>query len=131
MGINKDWGRISVTQAVAPAVHTATATQAAGIDTALYRKLVVVLDYGVVTDGTWTTTITTSATVGGSYVADDGLVTGEAFTVVTSTEDAQVYEVAIDLDALDNRWLKVVQTETVASASSLFGITLVGELKEA
>jgi hypothetical protein len=113
-----------VVQLVAPASLTATTTSAA-IDTADYVRASIIINAGVVTDGTFTPSIETSDAAAGSYAPDDGV--QNVFTAITASTDAQVYVVDLDLGALDNRYLKFVLTETVASAGGLISATFVGE----
>lgn len=123
---NPDW---LATELAAPAAYTTTQTSSA-IDLSLYRKAFLLLHIGDWTDGTYTPSVTTSATSGGSFAADTMLAGSDAFVVVSSeTEDDTLYKVDLDLDLADNRWLKLVMTAAGTTTGTVFGASFVGQKK--
>jgi len=128
MGVSKDWGQLVATNGLAPvAIATDTTTLSAAIDSSLYRKLSFVITSGVVTDGTYTPILQSSATSGGTYADDDAIMS--AWTAIGASDDAGVWEVAVDLDAVDQPFLKVEITSATTSTGALLAGTWVGELK--
>ena len=129
MGIRKDNGEIEVTELVAPNVRTTTATSAA-VDLSKYVRACIIIHAGTITDGTFTPKIQTSATSGGSYADDDG--TLDSFVANTSSVDDRVTKVDLDIDSVDNRYMKFVSTVTGSpSTGGAVGAILVGVLKRA
>lgn len=129
MTIQKDWGYLDVVQLKNPAATTATFTQTTGTDLSKYRKASILLSAGAWTDGTHTPKIQTSATVGGTY-ADDTAVLDSWTAIGAAGQQNQVYKVDIDVDALANRFLKLVVTVAGATTGAVYGAVLVGELKK-
>jgi len=80
---------LDVVSVVLPAAdRTATQTSAA-IDCTGKEQVVFVVHYGTITDGTFTPSVTASATSGGSYTSDASNVSG-ALTAGTSAADEDV-----------------------------------------
>ncbi len=123
---NRDDGEIEVIQAIPAADLSADAATAAGIDLQSYRKAYVVVNWGVVTDGTILPSITSSDTLGGSYTADTNVLGTP--TAATAATDLTCGVFAIDVKNA-KRFIKVALTETVASAGFLVSATVVGVKK--
>lgn len=122
---NKDWqAEVTATTSIAPGAKTATATGSA-VDTAGFRRCMVVVEVGAWTDGTHTFKIQSSATSGGTF-ADDSAVLG-SFTVVSGAgQQNAVQVVEVDLDKLANRWIKVISTVSGATTGAIYGAAVVG-----
>lgn len=137
MGVRNDISKngAKVTSVRAPAALAATASEiGTGLDTAGYRRLALIAHAGVCTDGEYTITIETSATASGTYepqtTALSEWVSGAAPTVITSAVDDQVFVYDINLDRLDNRYIKVTVTESSAGTTGvILGLAWVGELQ--
>ena len=134
MGVSKDISSDVVSYlALAPADTTATATQATGLDTANWKRAKVVLNLAGVTGsgGTWTLSLTSSATLGGSYTAETAVTTfvGGAPGGVTNAE-AGINTWDIDLDGLERRFIKCVLTKSGTITASLLSMTVDAELAE-
>jgi hypothetical protein len=129
MGVSKDWGQLTSTNALAPvAIATDTTTLTTALDSTPYRKLSFIITSGVVTDGTYTPILQSSATSGGTYADDDAIMS--AWSVVGASDDGAVWEVAVDLDAVDQPFLKVEITSATTTTGALLSVVAVGELME-
>lgn len=113
---------ISVVTTIEPAASITATTTGAAVDTAGYRSACVVIHTGVHTDGTFTPTLEESDASGSGYttVAAGDLTT--AFTAVTSSNDQTIYKVGY---LGSKRYLRLVMTETVASAGAFFTAVIV------
>ena len=130
MTISKDLkNAVQVVKALDPASRTATALQTVGLDLSLYRRLMVVINIGTWTDGTFTPNIATSATLGGTYVSDPAVV--EAFVPWSSAPASNTIQIVdIDVDSVANRFLKVNVTAAGTTIGTIYGVTIVGVLKK-
>ena len=124
---NKDKvGSVTVHQAIPAAAYTTAQATAAGIDCGVFRSATVVVNYGVITDGTITPSLTSSDTLSGSYTAE----TNTTGTITAGTASTDVVSVAFGIDTSKaKRFIKVLMNESVASAGYIVGATLVGDLK--
>lgn len=124
-----------VTQLLNPQAISATTLTSTGLDTSLYKRGALIVSAGAYTDGTYQVQVETSATSGGSYAvqgsANTEYVSGAAPTDISSAGTAsKVYVYDLNLDQLDNRWLKVNINESVNGTTGvLLAIHFVGELK--
>ena len=96
---------VSPTVSIAPAViitttKTGAAANLTGVDQAL-----VLFNYGVITDGTFTPSLTSSDTLGGSYTAD----TGFSGVMTAGTDEADERIIAVAYNGTKN-FLKAVLT---------------------
>lgn len=111
---------ISTAVTIAPAANRTATTNGTGIDLAGYRSAVALVQFGVVTDGTWTPTIEESDDNSSFATATD--ISG-SFTATTSSNDETVQEVSY---TGSKRYIRVVVTETVASTTgALFNALIV------
>lgn len=118
-GLNTDlsskWQTVEVFE---PAVITSTTTQATGVSTRDWKRAALIVDVGTITGGgSVTVSISTSATVGGSYAADTDAFVGDEPAAINA---AGLYVYNIDVEALSNPFIKVVLTEagTYSAATS-------------
>lgn len=112
---------ISSAVTIAPAANRTATTTGSAVDLAGYRSAAALVQYGTVTDGTWTATIEDSddGSTGWATVTD---ISG-SFTARTSANDETVEEVAY---LGSKRYIRVVVTETVASTTgALFNALIV------
>jgi hypothetical protein len=118
-----------ITEALANAVVTATATQTTGADTQDWKRATVLVSVGAITGGgTVTLSLTSSDTVGGSYTAEtsaDVFVGGAPAAI----DAAGIYAYDIKLGALDSRFIKVVLTEADTYSAST-SATIVAESRD-
>jgi hypothetical protein len=77
---------LDVVSVVLPAADRTTTVTSAPIDCRGKSQVVFMVHYGVITDGTFTPSVTTSATSGGSYAGDTANLSG-ARTPGTSVAD--------------------------------------------
>lgn len=112
---------ISAAVTIAPAANRTANTTGSAVDLAGFRAAVALVQYGTVTDGTWTATIEDSddGSTGWTTVTD----LSGAFVARTSANDETVEEVAY---LGTKRFIRVVVTETVASTTgALFNALIV------
>lgn len=102
---------ISTAVSIAPAANRTATTNGTGIDLAGYRSAVALVQFGTVTDGTWTPTIEESDDNSSFATATD--ISG-SFTATTSANDETVQEVSY---TGTKRYIRVAVTETVASTT--------------
>lgn len=122
---NKDWAaECAMTASLVAAARTASANGTAA-DTANLRRAVVVINAGVITDGTHTFKIQSSATSGGTY-ADDSAVLGSFTQLTSGAGGSAAYAVEIDIDNLANRFVRVVVTVSGATTGGVYSATIVG-----
>jgi hypothetical protein len=112
---------ISVASTIAPAAAATATTTGAGVDLAGYRSAAVVLHCGVFTDGTFTPTVEESDDDSSYSTVAAGDLSG-AFTAVTASTDLSVQEVGY---LGSKRYIRLLMTETVASAGALFSAVVV------
>jgi hypothetical protein len=77
---------------IAPAVLVTTTATGVAVDLTDVDQALVLFNYGVITDGTFTPSITSSATLGGSYTADTDV--SGTLTAGTSAADELIVAVA-------------------------------------
>lgn len=114
---------IAAAVTIAPAANRTANTTGSAVDLQGFRSAVALVQYGTVTDGTWTATIEDSddGSTGWATVVADLL--GGAFTARTSANDETVEEVAY---LGTKRFIRVVVTETIASTTgALFNALIV------
>ena len=92
------------------------------IDLANYRKVLIVINYGTITDGTILPTVTSSDASGGSYTAETNTTT---ITAGTAAADEVTTVFSIDPKKA-KQFVKVNLTESVASAGWDASATLIG-----
>lgn len=112
---------ISAAVTIAPAANRTATTTGSAVDLAGFRSAVALVQFGTVTDGTWTATIEDSddGSTGWTTVTD----LSGAFVARTSANDETVEEVAY---LGTKRYIRVVVTETVASTTgALFNALVV------
>lgn len=114
--------QISSAVCIAPAANRTATTNGTGVDLAGYRSACAVVQYGTVTDGTWTAKIEESDDNSNwSDVAGADL--SGSFTARTSSNDETVEEVGY---LGSKRYIRVTVTETVASSTgALFNALIV------
>ena len=117
--------QVEVVVGIPAGAFTADQATAAGIPIAGYRKALVVVNYGTITDGTITPSVTSCATLGGSYTAETNVT---AVTTGTSATDEVSTVFSIDTTKALG-FVKILLSETVASAGWDASATLVGTLK--
>jgi hypothetical protein len=111
---------ISTAVSIAPAANRTANTNGTGVDLAGFRSAVALVQFGTVTDGTWTPTIEESDDNSSFATATD--ISG-SFTATTSANDETVQEVSY---TGTKRYIRVVVTETVASTTgALFSALIV------
>jgi len=116
--INKE---VSVVTTIAPAAAATATTTGTTVDLANYRAAMVVLHIGVVTDGTFVPTLEESDNDSDWSTVAAGNLSG-SFASVTAAADETIQEVGY---LGTKRYLRLVMTETVASAGALFSATVV------
>jgi hypothetical protein len=102
---------ISSAVSIAPAANRTASINGTGVDLAGFRAAVALVQWGTVTDGTWTATIEESDDNSSFATATD--ISG-AFVARTSANDETVEEVSY---TGSKRYIRVVVTETVASTT--------------
>jgi hypothetical protein len=113
--------QISVVSTIAPAAAATATTTGTTVDLAGYRSAAVVLHCGVFTDGTFTPTVEESDDDSAWSTVAAGELSG-SFAAVTSANDVAVYEVGY---LGSKRYVRLLMTETVASAGALFSAVVV------
>ena len=113
--------QISVVTTIAPAAAATATTTGTTVDLAGYRSAAVVLHTGVFTDGTFTPTVEESDN-DSDWSTVDAADLSSAFEAVTSSNDATIYEVGY---LGSKRYIRLLMTETVASAGAFFSATVV------
>lgn len=127
MAVRKDLrNAVTVVKLLDPAARTTTQTSGA-IDMSLYRRATIVINFGAYTDGTFTPSVTTGATSGGSFAADADAALNAFAAVSTNGSQNSVVSYDVDVDALDNRWLKFVMTAAGTTTGCIYGAVLVAE----
>lgn len=114
--------QIKVVTTIEPAASITATTTGAEVDTAGYRAAAVVIHTGVHTDGTFTPTMEESDVSGSGFTTVAAADLTTAFTAVTSANDQTIYEVGY---LGSKRYLRLVMTETVASAGAFFSAVFV------
>ena len=128
-GQSRDWSsELTITELVAPADTTDTATSAA-IDTENMKRATVLFHFeGITGGGSWTVSLTSSDTSGGSYTAETS---ANVFTAgaPAALEDGDAGLVAYDLnlDRLESRYIKVVITKADTISASVLSAALIAE----
>jgi hypothetical protein len=122
--MNRDLNNsISSAVTIAPAANRTADTNGSGVDLAGYRSAVAIVQFGTVTDGTWTPKLEESDSSGSGYsdVAASDL--SGSFTATTSSNDETTQEVAY---LGSKRYIRVSVIETVASSTgALFNAVIV------
>lgn len=113
---------IKVVTTIEPAASITATTTGAAVDTAGYRSAVAVIHCGVHTDGTFTPELQESDASGSGFTTVAAADLSGSFTAVISTNDQSIQEVGY---LGSKRYLKVVMTETVASAGAFFTAVIV------
>lgn len=113
---------ISSVVGIAPAANRTATTTGGTVDLAGYRSAAVLVQFGVVTDGTWTPSLEESDNDSDWSAVAAADIAG-TFTATTSSNDDTVQEVSY---LGTNRYIRVVVTETVASSTgALFNAVVV------
>jgi hypothetical protein len=121
MSIKNPEAVLDAVSVVLPKADRTTTTTSAAIDCTGKSQLIVFIHYGTITDGTFTPSITTSATSGGSYTADTTNVSG-TLTAGTSEVDERIVVVTWNVDPA-KPFAKVVLTATGSpSTGGEFGV---------
>ena len=102
--------------------RTATFTSAAVVIPEDADTLMIMLNWGTITDGSWTPSLTHSATAGGSFTAVAATDISGTPAVGSSTNEEQT---DVFTYKGPNGFVKVVMTETTASTLNVFGVTAI------
>lgn len=121
MGMRDINKAISTVTTIKPAASITATTTGTTVDLAGYRAACVVLHVGVVTDGTFTPTMEESDNDSDWSTVAAGDLSG-TFATVTSTTDDLIQEVGY---LGSKRYIRLLMTETVASAGAFFTATVV------
>lgn len=113
---------IKVVTTIEPAASITATTTGAAVDTAGYRSACAVIHSGVHTDGTFTPTLEESDASGSDYTTVAAGDLSGSFATVTSSTDQSIQKVGY---LGSKRYLRVVMTETVASAGAFFTAVIV------
>lgn len=114
--------QISTVSSIAPAAALTATTTGTGVDLAGYRGAAVLIVSGVATDGTFTPTLEESDASGSGYTAVAAADMVGSFATVTSATDETITEVSY---IGSKRYIRVVLTETVASAGAFISALVV------
>lgn len=115
--------QISSAVTIAPAANRTADTTGTGVDLAGYRGAVALVQFGTVTDGTWTPKLEESDSLGSGYTDVAAADLSGAFVATTSANDETVQEVAY---LGSKRFIRVSVIETVASTTgALFNAVIV------
>ena len=87
--VNNPEAVLSVSSVVLPAADRTTTVTSAAISAVGKEQVIFILHYGTITDGTFTPSLTTSATFGGTYATDTTNISG-TLTAGTSAVDERV-----------------------------------------
>ena len=113
---------IKVVTTIEPAASITATTTGASVDTAGYRSACAVIHTGVHTDGTFTPTLEESDASGSGFTTVAAGDLSGTFTAITSSNDQSIQKVGY---LGSKRYLRVVMTETVASAGAFFTASIV------
>jgi hypothetical protein len=97
---------------IAPAADRTATTTGAAVDVSGTEQALVIFNYGVITDGTFTPSLTSSDTVGGSYTAD----TDFSGTMTAGTSAADELLVTVTYNGVKD-FLKAVLTASGGPAT--------------
>lgn len=123
MSNNRDiHNEIKVVTTISPAAALTADTTGTAVDTAGYRSKVCVLHSGTATDGTFTPALHESDASGSGFTAVAAADLSGSFATVTSSTDEIVQKISY---LGTKRYLKLVLTETVASAGQFHSATIV------
>lgn len=114
--------KIKVVTTIEPAASITATTTGTAVDCAGYRSACAVIHTGVHTDGTFTPELQESDASGSGFTTVAAGDLAGSFTAVTSANDQSVQKVGY---LGSKRYLKVVMTETVASAGAFFTAVIV------
>ncbi len=113
---------LKVVTTIEPAASITATTTGTAVDTAGYRSAMAVIHCGVHTDGTFTPELQESDASGSGFTTVAAADLSSAFATVTSATD-QIILTSAYLGS--KRYLKVVMTETVATAGVFFSAVIV------
>jgi hypothetical protein len=114
--------QIAVVSSVAPAAALTATTTGAAVDLAGFRSAAVVVHAGVATDGTFTPHVEESDESGSGFTAVAAAHLSGSFAAITAAADELVQEVGY---LGTKRYIRVVLTETVASAGAFITAVVV------
>ena len=113
--------QVSHAMTIDPQASITATTTGTGVDLTGYRSAAVVLHMGAIQDGTWTPTVEESDVLGSGYTTVAAADLSGSFAAITTANDVAVYEVGY---LGSKQYIRLVMTETVASAGAFFSATV-------
>ena len=114
-------GRLSAAVSVAPSGNRTASINGSGVDLANYDSALAIVQFGTITDGTWTASLEESDN-NSDFTAVAAADQSGSFTGATSSTDETTQQVAY---LGTKRYIRVVVTETVASTTGAIFSALV------